>query len=109
MKLQPRIFCLWTDKNIMSEDRYNALSSIKNSCLEVIFVNRENLSSWVVENSPLHPAYNYLSSVHKADYLRCYLMHHHGGGYTDIKVIENSWLLPFEQLEKSNCLINGGG
>ena len=107
MKLQPRIFCLWTDKNTMSEDRCNALSSIKNSGLEVIFVNRENLSSWIAEKSPLHPAYNYLSSVHKADYLRCYLMHHHGGAYSDIKVIENSLLLPFEQLEKSNCLING--
>jgi hypothetical protein len=107
MKFQARIFCLWTDKNIMSEDRYNALSSIKNSGLEVTFINKENLSSWIVENSPLHPAYNYLSPVHKADYLRCYLMHHHGGAYTDIKHIVNSWLLPFEQLEKSDCFING--
>jgi hypothetical protein len=107
MKLQPRIFCLWTDKNIMSKDRYHALSTIKNSGLKVIYINIENLSSWVVENTPLHPAYSYLSSVHKADYLRCYLMHHHGGAYSDIKVIENSWLLPFEQLEKSDCLING--
>ena len=107
MKLQPRIFCLWTDKNIMSEDRQNALSTVKNSGLEVIFINTENLSSWVVGNTPLHPAYNYLSSVHKADYLRCYLMHHHGGAYTDIKVVENSWLLPFEQLDKSECFING--
>lgn len=107
MKLQPRIFCLWTDKNIMSEDRRKCLSTIKNSGLEVIFINPTNLSSWVLENAPLHPAYNYLSSVHKADYLRCYLMHHHGGGYTDIKHIRNSWLLPLEQLEKSDCFING--
>lgn len=107
MKLQPRVFCLWTDKNIMSEDRHNALSSIKKSNLEVILVNKANLSSWVVESTPLHPAYNYLSAVHKADYLRCYLMHHHGGAYTDIKQIEDSWLLPFEQLEKSDYFICG--
>ena len=107
MEPQPRIFCLWTDKNTMNEDRYNVLSSSKNSGLEVIFVNIENLSSWIVENTPLHLAYNYLSSVQKADYLRCYLMPYQGGAYTDIKPIENSWLLPFEQLKKSDCFING--
>ena len=107
MNLQPRIFCLWTDENIMSEDRCNALSTIKKSGLEVIFINTENLPSWVVENKSLHPAYSYLSSVHKADYLRCYLMHHHGGAYSDIKVIENSWLVPFEQLKESDYFING--
>ena len=63
-------------------------------------MNRENLSSWIAEKSPLHPAYNYLSSVHKADYLRCYLMHHHGGAYSDIKVIENSLYYLLNSLKK---------
>lgn len=107
MQLQPRIFCLWTDKNIMSADRYNALSTIKNSCLEVIFINSQNLSSWILESKPLHPAYAYLSAVHKADYLRCYLMHHYGGAYSDIKVTLNSWQSSFEHLKKSDCFING--
>ena len=107
MEPQPRIFCLWTDKNTMSEDCYIALSSIKNSGLEVIFVNTENLPYFFVENTRLHTAYNYLSSVYKADYLRCYLKHYHGGAYTNVKPIENSWLLPFEQLTKSDCFING--
>ena len=34
-------------------------------------------------------------------------MHHHGGAYSDVKVIEDSWLPAFEDLEKSDYLING--
>ena len=56
---------------------------------------------------PLHRSYEYLSSVHKADYLRCYFMHLHGGAYSDVKVIEDSWLSSYEDLEKSDYLING--
>lgn len=107
MNLQPRVFCLWTDENKMSPNRRNALSTIKNTGLEVIFINTKNLHSWVVEEMPLHPAYSYLSSVHKADYLRCYLMHHHGGGYSDIKPIQYSWISPFERLKESAYFING--
>ena len=107
MKLQPRVFCLWTDENKMSENRQSALSTIKNTGLEVIFVNTKNLHSWIVKDTPPHPAYNYLSAVHKADYLRCYLMHHHGGAYSDIKHIKHSWALPFEQLKESRFFVNG--
>lgn len=107
MNLQPRVFCLWTDENKMSENRQNALSTIKNTGLEVIFINSKNLHSWIAKDMPLHPAYNYLSAVHKADYLRCYLMHHHGGAYSDIKQIEHSWVLPFERLKESHFFMNG--
>ena len=85
--LKPRLFCFWTDNNTMSSDRRNALSSLSNTGLEVIFVNQDNLSNWVLKNAPLHTSYKYLSSVHKADYLRCYFMHHYGGAYSDVKVI----------------------
>ena len=44
-----------------------------------------NLQDWVVAGHPLHPAYNDLSLVHRSDYLRAYLLHHHGGGYCDLK------------------------
>ena len=105
--LKPRLFCFWTDDNTMSSDRRNALSSLSNTGLEVIFVNQDNLSNWILKNAPLHTSYEYLSSVHKADYLRCYFMHHYGGAYSDVKVIEDSWLPSFEDLEKSDYLING--
>jgi len=56
---------------------------------------------------PLHPAFSYLSSTHKSDYLRCYLMHHYGGGYTDIKPTTKKWGTFFDQLEGSDKLALG--
>jgi hypothetical protein len=36
---------------------------------------------------PLHPAYEYLSLVHRSDYLRCELLHQYGGLYCDVDTI----------------------
>ena len=58
-------------------------SFYSNSSCDVVLVTSDNLSSWLV--SALHPAYTYLSFTHRADYLRCYFMHHYGGSYSDIK------------------------
>ena len=55
----------------------------------------------------LHSAYPYLSSVHKADYLGYYLVHHDGGAYTYIKHIKYSWISPFVKLNESDFFING--
>ena len=59
MNLEPRLFCFWTGSNPMSSNRLNALSSLPNTSLKVIFINQDNLSSWILENAPLHPAYKY--------------------------------------------------
>jgi len=107
MELKPRIFCFWTDNTPMSNHRRIALSSIEISKLEVIFINQDNLSSWVLDDAPLHPAYEYLSAVHKADYLRCYFMHYHGGAYSDIKVLNKSWVSAFKTFKDSNYLVSG--
>ena len=58
---------------------------------EIVLVTPENLSEWVLPENPLHPAYEHLSLVHRSDYLRAYLMHHHGGGYSDIKRPRHDW------------------
>lgn len=107
MKLEPRLFCFWTDSNPMSNARSKALSSMPNTDLKVIFIDKHELSSWVLEDAPLHPAFRYLSSVHKADYLRCYFMHNYGGAYSDVKVIQDSWLSSYEELFNNEYLING--
>ena len=91
----------------MSSDRQKAFSSISNTNLEVIFINKDNLSSWILKNAPLHEAYKFLSAVHKADYLRCYFMHNYGGAYSDVKVIEDSWLPAYQELNDNHFLING--
>lgn len=108
-----KIYTFWTDTNLMSEQRKRCLESLqKNSDVEVVLVTYENLSSYIIE--PLHPAYYYLSAVHKADYLRTYFMNFYGGGYSDIKETTSSWKESFNTLSNSDKWmigykeINGG-
>jgi hypothetical protein len=97
------VFCLWTGPELMSEARLQAIWSIfSNTACPVAFVNRGTVSEWVRPGHPLHPAYEHLSSVHKSDYLRCYLMHHFGGGYTDIKHTSKQWNVFFDLIEASD-------
>lgn len=63
----------------------------KNSGVEVKLITPKNLNNYLLPDFPLHPAYDYLSLVHKSDYLRCYFMHFHGGGYSDIKPNYKNW------------------
>lgn len=96
------LFCLWTGDEVMSNNRLQAIWSIfSNTGCSVAFVNRNTLAEWVNPEHPLHPAFPYLSSTHKADYLRCYLMHHYGGGYTDIKLTTKKWGGFFDEIERS--------
>ena len=60
--------------------------------VDLVLVTPDNLGEWLVDDSPLHPAYEDLSLIHRSDYLRGYLMHHHGGGYIDIKQPLGSWV-----------------
>ncbi|TWB29585.1 glycosyltransferase family 32 protein [Nitrospirillum bahiense] len=102
------VFCLWTGPEIMSDARLRALWTIfRNTGCGVAFITRETVGDWVKPDFPLHPAWPYLSSTHKADYLRCYLMHHYGGGYTDIKSTSKRWGPFFDQLAASDKLALG--
>lgn len=55
----------------------------------------------ILPDHPLHEGFRYLSCIHKADYLRCYFMHHFGGGYSDIKYYtpNNNWNLCFDIMD----------
>jgi len=74
---------------------------LEHTGLEVVRITRETVGDWVLPDEPLHPAFEFLSSVHRADYLRAYVMHHHGGGYTDVKMIRVRWVECLERLERS--------
>jgi hypothetical protein len=50
----------------------------------------------------LHEGFQYLSAVHKSDYLRCYFMHFLGGGYIDIKPPGAGWNKAFDKLETTD-------
>lgn len=81
------VWCAWTGDNELSPNRKAALESIRasNPAGDVILVTPENVADFMVEGSPFHPIYEHLSLVHRSDYLRAYLMYHHGGAYTDLK------------------------
>lgn len=97
------IFCLWTGDELMSENRLAALWSVfANTGCPVAFLTKRTIDAWVLPEHPLHPAWPHLSSTHKSDYLRCYLMHHFGGGYTDIKRTTRPWGGFFDRLASSD-------
>lgn len=103
------IYCVWAGFNPMSEQRQRCLRQLREvSQCRVVLVTPETLPSLVDPRVPLHPAYPYLSEVHKSDYLRCYLMHVHGGGYADIKLTMGSWISAFRDMDRTPAAyING--
>lgn len=105
-RVPDQIFALWTGSNSMSRNRLDGLASIRraNSGREVILVTPDNLSDYVLPEAPLHPAYENLSLVHRSDYLRAYLMHYYGGGYSDIKRTSKSWDAAFRQIQTDDAL-----
>jgi len=86
------VYCCWTGNNPMSDDRKRCYESIlKNIGVKVVLITPEKLNEYIKQDYPLHKSYEYLSYTHKADYLRTYMMHIYGGGYTDIKQTDYSW------------------
>jgi hypothetical protein len=98
--MDTRVFCVWTGTNPLSSARQQSIDTFaERSGCPLILVTEETLKDWIV--TPLHPAYPYLSFVHRSDYLRCYFMYHYGGGYTDIKPTTGSWKDAFATLEQT--------
>ena len=103
-----QIFCIWSGNNTMSEARQDAFETIKKHCgCNVTLLTTDNISNFVKNDHKLHEAYNYLSLTHKSDYLRIYMMCHHGGGYSDIKRNSFDWNPYFDQLYSSNMQFIG--
>ncbi len=98
------LYIFWTGGNEITENRKKSIQSIKEKAgVEVVLVTSDNLNEYILDNHPLHKAYKYLSLIHRSDYLRCYFMLHHGGGYVDIKPCLNSWKGLFQKLNKSDA------
>lgn len=93
------IRCFWTGDNPLTPNRVRGLDILRadNPTTPVDLVTPERVARLVVDGHPLHPAYEFLSAVHRSDYLRAYVSHHRGGGYSDIKPSGASWESAFEQ------------
>lgn len=87
------IYCFWTGVNELTAARVRSLEHIRrvNPEFDVYLVTPTNLRDFELASDPIHPAYKYLSLVHRSDYLRAYFMHHYGGVYLDIKEFNGSW------------------
>lgn len=108
-KLPRVIYTFWTGTNPLTENRKNALDSIKEkSGCEVKLITKDNLDSYILKDHPLHAAYPYLSEVHKCDYLRTYFMHHYGGGYSDIKMTTGDWNSAFDDMDSTTTALANG-
>lgn len=100
-----KIYIFWTGDNAMSQARLDSIETMqKNSEAEIIIVDNNNLHLFI-NSKDFHPAYQYLNLAHKADYLRCYFMHNFGGGYCDIKQIDDSWNHSFKLLNDNEDLL----
>lgn len=95
------IYQFWTGDNEMSPARKACLESSVNLGVPVKLITPDNLGEYVIPGHPLHKSYGLLSYTHRSDYLRCYFMHFHGGGYADIKFYtkDNNWPAAFDILD----------
>jgi len=92
----------WGNKlSTMSANRKKCYRSIvRNSGIKHLeLITPDNYQQYQVTDHPIHPAFEYLSEVHKSDYLRAYIGYHYGGGWTDIKYIDHDWNCYFDLLE----------
>ena len=95
------IWQFWTGDNPVTNGRKKVLESNRNIGVETRLLLHDDIMKMQVPEHPYHPAYQWLSYTHRADYLRCYFMHFYGGGYADIKEYakDNNWRQCFEMMD----------
>ena len=101
-KIKPNLYCFWTGTNPLTENRKRNLETLKNTGFNIVLVTPDNLNEYILNDNPLHDGYQFLSETHKSDYLRCYFMNFYGGGYSDIKRIDENWLDQYNKLMNSD-------
>jgi hypothetical protein len=80
------VWLAWPGNDVPSDILALCLASVRRhngADFEVIVVTPSNLGQYLDPN----PAYDYLSLVHRADYLRLSLLHRYGGIYLDMDTI----------------------
>ena len=84
------VWTFWFGTKRMNENRFKAFDSMQNTIgVHVILLTDKNISDYA--RWPIHPMVQFLSGNHKSDYYRIYFSLHYGGGYGDVKNMQNSW------------------
>lgn len=103
------IYVAWLGDNPMTPSRVESLEAIRkaNPDFEIVLVTGENYQDFIVPEHPFHPSYQDLTYIQQSDYLRAYLMYHHGGVYTDIKMLSKPWKEVVDKLNQSDKWLAG--
>lgn len=102
------IFCIWPGNDKLPPDRAAEIFSLlANSHRAIVLLTPASIRKWELPEHPFHPAFDYLSECHQSDYLRVYIMHHYGGGYSDIKFTFKPWDGAFKALRESDAYALG--
>lgn len=97
------VYQYWTGGG-MSQSRKECFDATRDVFgVPVELVTDDNVSDYVVPGHPLHPSFGLLSANHRSDYIRCYLLRFHGGGWADIKKYseDNNWAESFDRLDST--------
>lgn len=82
----------------MSIRRFEAFKSlVSNIEVPVILLTYKNYKYFEKKDHPIHKSFEYLSAVHKSDYLRAYMLHYYGGAYHDVKWRVEGWKNEWEK------------
>lgn len=104
MDIAPRrIFVPWLGDAELSANRRRSLACFDDLSIPVVRITSETVDEWILPEDPLPEAWRHLTPIHQNDVLRCYLMHHHGGGYSDIKAPGGEWVSSFDRLNATSA------
>lgn len=104
-----RVFVFWTGDNPLTPNRLDSLNVMREMLtgIDVLLVTPRELPDWEVEESPFHPLVPQLAYIHRADYFRAYFLHHHGGGYADLKRPTDDWTAVFDRMDAGDAWMAG--
>lgn len=96
------IYTIWLG-DPMPPRRQRSLEMLQemNPNIPVKLITEPDIEQYILPEHPFHPAFENLAITHKSDYLRIYLMHFYGGGYSDLKAPNHPWGPMFDVLQNS--------
>lgn len=110
------VWLFWLGSDEMSPNRKMCFEQIKKNCpYKINFINNDNINEYIIKDYPLHKAFEFLSGIHKFDYLANYISHHYGGIIINIKNTFHweIWKRYLDRLNSNNdlfvCSSHGNG
>ena len=100
-----RVWSFWTGDNQLTENRKKSCESLAEQCeksnVQYTLITKDNLKDFLADDKYFHEAYDYLTPVHKADYLKSYIGFYYGGFITDIKPLKFDFNEIFDHVESN--------